>query len=78
MRASEEATVVWYEVTGRGSGRKLDGIHGANTDAPYGEMTTRCGVGISSAFTVTYPKPWQHKCRACRRIELATSRVQSA
>jgi hypothetical protein len=48
---------IWYEVTGRGSGKKLDGLHVANVERPYGQMTTGCGVGISSAVVVTRPRP---------------------
>ena len=47
--------MIWYEVTGRGSGEKLDGIHVANVERPYGQMSTGCGVGISSAVVVTRP-----------------------
>lgn len=34
--------MIWYEVTGRGSGEKLDGLHVANVECPYGQMTTLC------------------------------------
>ena len=64
--------MIWYEVTGRGSGKKLDGIHVANVDQPYGQMTTGCGVAISSAVVVTRPRPGS-TCRACRRSEKAVA-----
>ena len=57
--------MIWYEVTGRGSGERLDGIHVANVERPYGQMTSGCGVGISSAVVVTRPRSWQHKCGQC-------------
>lgn len=61
--------MVWYEVTGRGSGKKIDGLHVADVGQPYGKMITGCGVGVSAAFHVHHPWPWQRKCKMCRRVE---------
>ncbi len=56
----------WCEVTGRGSGRWLEGIHRVDVERPYGKMTTFCGVVISSAFRAESAHP-SRRCRACRR-----------
>ena len=72
LRAKGELMVTWYEVTGRDSGKPIEGIHVANTDSPYGQMTSGCGVVISSAFPVRFPRPWQHKCKLCVRVTKGT------
>ncbi len=56
----------WCEVTGRGSGVVLDGVHHADTARPYGKMTTFCGVVVSVVVHVSWPRPGT-TCRACRR-----------
>jgi hypothetical protein len=58
--------MIWYEVHGRGSGKKMDGVHRADVERPYGKMTTFCGVGISAAFPVSHPRPGA-ACRSCRK-----------
>lgn len=56
----------WCEVTGRGSGRKLDGVHKADVERPYGQMVTFCGVVISAAFPVYRSHP-KVRCKPCSR-----------
>ena len=45
----------WCEVYGRGSGQRVPGLHHAHTERPYGQMTTYCGVVVSSVFPQTRP-----------------------
>jgi len=59
--------IAWYGVTGRGSGKCVAELYTVNADQSYGQMTSRCGVVISTAFVVRFPKPWQHKCKQCVR-----------
>lgn len=66
LRATRRDSMVWYEVTGRGSGVKLDGVHRADVERPFGEMTTFCGVVVSAAFPAYRPRPGE-LCRACRK-----------
>lgn len=56
----------WCEVTGRGSGMALDGVHHVDTARPYGQMTTFCGVVVSVVVPAYRPRPGS-TCRACRR-----------
>lgn len=60
----------WYDVTGRGSGRRLADVHRVDVDRPFGKMLTFCGVGISSAFRKHYPRRGT-ECRACRKRDSA-------
>ena len=46
----------WCEVTGRGSGVALDGVHHVDTARPYGQMTTFCGVVVSVVVPLCPPK----------------------
>jgi len=56
----------WCEVTGRGSGERLDDLHRVDTERPVGQLQTFCGVIISAAFRVHHPRPGS-LCRPCRR-----------
>jgi hypothetical protein len=66
---ARKTSEIWYEVTGRGSGKKMDGLHVAHVDRPYGQMQSGCGVAICAAFPVLHPGRRVVKCRACRRVE---------
>ena len=68
MRAAVQVKRAWYEVTGRGSGKPLAGLHHADVDQPYGKMITLCGVGISSAFLSSWLKKGQRYCTMCSRV----------
>jgi hypothetical protein len=55
----------WYETTGSGSGLVHQEIHHADTNRPYGQMRTFCGLHISVAFLVQppHPRPFCHVCQ---------------
>jgi hypothetical protein len=53
----------WYEVTGRGSGLRLDDLHGI-IDADGKPLETVCGVIISAAF-LARPRVDGERCRYC-------------
>ena len=60
----------WAECFGRGSGQRLDGLHKAITDMPYGKMRTFCGVVVSAVYP-TWNWMWRRGelCRPCRKEE---------
>lgn len=56
----------WCEVYGRGSGRRLEGLHRTDTDRPFGKMTTFCGVIVSAVFPA-HKAPPEERCKPCSR-----------